>query len=149
MKKKITLVIALSVTAMAAGVVAAVLPSAAAAPGGEPIAAPVVEVKGDAGSGEAVAERVAAAAAAVERADATVENVTAQEVGIQGTAPNCVSRTVFKKQHEAYIANGCGKNMRLKVIINNGYDSSCHTLRHGQHFYYWWPYGSYARTVTC
>lgn len=67
----------------------------------------------------------------------------------QGTAPACVERAVFKPQHEAYISNGCGKNMKLKVIINNGPDSSCHTLRHGQHFSYWWPYGSYARTVTC
>ncbi|MFE6867727.1 hypothetical protein ACFVFS_14295 [Kitasatospora sp. NPDC057692] len=67
----------------------------------------------------------------------------------QGTAPACVERAVFKPQHEAYITNGCGKNMKLKVIINNGPDSSCHTLRNGQYFYYWWPFGSYARTVTC
>jgi hypothetical protein len=67
----------------------------------------------------------------------------------QGTAPACVVRSVNQRTHEAYIHNNCGRTMKLKVIINNGYDSSCHQLRHRQYFYYSWPWGSYARTVTC
>ncbi|MGW5731400.1 MULTISPECIES: hypothetical protein [Streptomyces] len=85
-----------------------------------------------------------AAAQAANTGQAAPGSVTAM-----GTAPACVERFVNKPAHEAVVGNGCGVTMKLKVIVNNGYDSRCTTLRHGQHFSHWWPTGSYARTVTC
>ncbi|MFC7898187.1 hypothetical protein [Streptomyces sp. NPDC057381] len=54
-----------------------------------------------------------------------------------------------ESRNQAYVKNGCGKTMKVKVIVNNDYDSSCTTLRAGQYFTHSWTWGNYERTVTC
>ncbi|GAA2626986.1 hypothetical protein [Streptomyces axinellae] len=104
----------------------------------------IAATAGAVGALSAVALTGAAPAAAAEKA------ADRPAVALDGgTAPACILRTVNKKTDDAVVTNRCGKTMRVKIIVNNGYDSSCHTLRNGKGFYYTWPWGSYARTVTC
>ncbi|MFB9468531.1 hypothetical protein ACFFR3_03385 [Nonomuraea salmonea] len=81
----------------------------------------------------------------VTRAQAASASVAASRV----TAPACIEREVNKKQKIAWITNTCGKTRKVKVVINNGPDTYCRTLKNHERIYHRWPFGSYDRTVNC
>ncbi|MER7129907.1 hypothetical protein [Streptosporangium saharense] len=88
--------------------------------------------------------------AAVQASAATArEQAAPVSVAARGTAPACIGRAVDKKRKIARVTNNCGRTTKVKVVINNGPDSSCYTLRNGQVLSFRWRLGSYDRTVTC
>ncbi|MBB2910853.1 hypothetical protein FHS43_002116 [Streptosporangium becharense] len=65
-----------------------------------------------------------------------------------GTAPACIKRWV-NNSWSASARNDCGKNMYVKIIINNGDDSGCRGLTPGATMTHRHATGSYDKTVTC
>ncbi|WP_411978406.1 hypothetical protein [Streptomyces scopuliridis] len=72
---------------------------------------------------------------------------TAQAAG--GTAPACVSRSVDASAHTVYLANVCGKTMRVTVVFTNGSESPCFTMSAGSTLEYRYGTKTYARTAVC
>jgi hypothetical protein len=62
--------------------------------------------------------------------------VGCQEAQAGTAAPACVERvvghTLTSALDSVFIANNCGKTMRVKVIVNRGRDSRCITLANQQ-----------------
>jgi len=95
-------------------------------------------------------------------AEESAENAPTDDVGTseQGInyAPACISRTIsydysyyavsrLPKVHVT-IRNGCGKFMRVKVIIDSGFDSSCKGM-YANTSMTWSVLGYYDYTITC
>lgn len=66
-----------------------------------------------------------------------------------GTAPACVAREVVKQDKTAWTTNNCGKNMHIKLVINNGPDARCRTTFPGETVTWTWKVGSYGRIAVC
>ncbi|MEU6730030.1 hypothetical protein ABZ917_40525 [Nonomuraea wenchangensis] len=68
-----------------------------------------------------------------------------------GTAPSCVARIADEQPHGliVWVRNGCGKTMRVKVIMDWARDTDCVTLADGRSREWTYKTGSYNRTVTC
>lgn len=66
-----------------------------------------------------------------------------------GTAPACVAREVVKQDKTAWTTNNCGKNMHIKLVINNGPDAQCRTTFPGETVTWKWKVGSYGRIAVC
>ncbi|MEV0632418.1 hypothetical protein [Nonomuraea wenchangensis] len=69
----------------------------------------------------------------------------------RGTAPSCVARIADEQPHGliVWVRNGCGKTMRVKVIMDWARDTDCVTLLDGRSREWTYKTGSYNRTVTC
>lgn len=91
----------------------------------------------------AAASGVAALAIAVPAALAS----PAQAAG--GTAPACISRSVDTSAHIAYLANVCGKTMRITVVYTNGSESPCFTMTDGATLRVNYGSRTYKRTAVC
>ncbi|UBU10887.1 hypothetical protein [Nonomuraea gerenzanensis] len=68
-----------------------------------------------------------------------------------GTAPDCIARVADEQPHGliVWLRNGCGRTMRVKVIIRGGFDGPCVALANGKSREWTFEMGSYDKTVTC
>ncbi|WP_449064209.1 hypothetical protein [Planomonospora algeriensis] len=72
-----------------------------------------------------------------------------------GTAPSCVKRQIIGVAGgiAARVSNGCGKAMRVKVLVKRGKDSPCWRMQPNQKkLWIFVPQSSfpkYEKTVTC
>ncbi|NUO98475.1 MAG: beta-Ig-H3/fasciclin [Nonomuraea sp.] len=68
-----------------------------------------------------------------------------------GTAPSCIARIADEQPHGliVWVRNGCGKTMRVKVIMDWARDTPCTTLANGASREWTYTIGSYNRTVLC
>ncbi|MGW3403886.1 beta-Ig-H3/fasciclin [Streptomyces zhihengii] len=70
-----------------------------------------------------------------------------------GTAPACIGRYVEGQVDGFFVSlsNGCGRTMRVQVVVNSAPDSPCYTLSAGSYRTYTYEgiLGTYARTAVC
>lgn len=69
-----------------------------------------------------------------------------------GTAPACVTRSVTNNPDggmQAWLYNGCGKTMRVKVVVHSWRDTSCQSIPNKQSRYFRTVGGSYDRAAVC
>ncbi|KOG85214.1 hypothetical protein [Streptomyces varsoviensis] len=86
-------------------------------------------------------------------AHAAPEPSTSAHVAAGGTAPACIDRSGVRNNAGGGIAgwvyNGCGKKMRVKVVVHNWRDTSCQTIPNKQSKYFHTNGGRYDRTAVC
>ncbi|GHH85254.1 hypothetical protein GCM10018793_52540 [Streptomyces sulfonofaciens] len=68
-----------------------------------------------------------------------------------GTAPACVSRTVYSQPdfQQVSLYNTCGKTMHVNVVVKSGPDMGCKALTNKHGLIHTINWGRYQKTVVC
>lgn len=70
-----------------------------------------------------------------------------------GTAPACIDRSGVGNNPDGgmsgWVYNGCGKTMRVRIIVDSWRDTSCQSIPNKQSKYFHTNGGRYGRTVVC
>ncbi|MFJ4931665.1 hypothetical protein [Streptomyces sp. NPDC088736] len=68
-----------------------------------------------------------------------------------GTAPACISRTVYSQPdfQQVSLYNRCGKTMHVNIVVKAGGDMGCKTLTNKHGLIHTINWGRYQKTVVC
>ncbi|MEU6389474.1 hypothetical protein [Streptomyces sp. NPDC046939] len=86
-------------------------------------------------------------------AAAPAQAVSAPVAAAGGTAPACIDRSRVSNNPDGgmsgWVYNGCGRTMRVRIIVHNWRDTSCQSIPNRQSKYFHTVGGRYDRTVVC